>query len=201
MGCRIPIRQMPVGILFSKDFGIIGKSEFANPLKDSDIIGNCYGLPNSDSANAGRHTFSQRSPTFFYGLPNSDSAKENGLPNSDSANAVMHIFFKGLRHYWQIGICQPISGLRPFSVGCRIPIRQMPAGILFPKGLRSFWQIGICQPIIGLRSFWQIGICQPIIGLRHYWQIGICQPIIGLRSFWQRKNLPTHFCYLDLLPY
>jgi len=65
MGCRIPIRQMPVGILFSKDFGIIGKSEFANPLKDSDIIGNCYGLPNSDSANAGRHTFSQRSPFFL----------------------------------------------------------------------------------------------------------------------------------------
>jgi len=80
MGCRIPIRQMPVGILFSKDFGffgksefanplkvcgIIGKSEFANPLSVSDIIGNCYGLPNSDSANAGRHTFSQRSPFFL----------------------------------------------------------------------------------------------------------------------------------------
>ncbi|HQO18619.1 MAG TPA: hypothetical protein PLJ85_05520 [Candidatus Cloacimonas sp.] len=31
MGCRTPIRQMPSGILFSKDYDIIGKSEFANP--------------------------------------------------------------------------------------------------------------------------------------------------------------------------
>jgi len=42
MGCRIPIRQMPSGILFSKV---------------SDLFGKCYGLPNSDSANAVRHTF------------------------------------------------------------------------------------------------------------------------------------------------
>jgi len=40
MGCRIPIRQMPSGILFfSKVSGIIGKSEFANPLKVSDLFG------------------------------------------------------------------------------------------------------------------------------------------------------------------
>ncbi len=39
----------------------------------------------------------------------------NGLPNSDSANAVRHTFLKGLRHYWQIGICQPIIELRYFS--------------------------------------------------------------------------------------
>ncbi|HQO18638.1 MAG TPA: hypothetical protein PLJ85_05615 [Candidatus Cloacimonas sp.] len=32
MGCRTPIRQMPVSILFSKDCVFFGKSEFANPL-------------------------------------------------------------------------------------------------------------------------------------------------------------------------
>ena len=50
-------------------------------------------------------------------------------------------FFKGLRHYWQIGICQPI------------------------KGLRHYWQIGICQPIKGLRHYWQERVCQPIFCL------------------------------------
>ena len=49
--------------------------------------------------------------------------------------------FKGLRTFWQIGICQPIIGLR------------------------HYWQIGICQPIIGLRHFWQIGIYQTIIAI------------------------------------
>jgi len=40
MGCRTPIRQMPSGILFfQRTATIIGKSEFANPLKDCDIIG------------------------------------------------------------------------------------------------------------------------------------------------------------------
>ena len=37
MGCRTPIRQMPLGILFLKDFVLFGKSEFANPLKVSDL--------------------------------------------------------------------------------------------------------------------------------------------------------------------
>ena len=50
MGCRIPIRQMPSGILF---------------LKNCVLFGKCYGLPNSDSANAVRHIFFQRSPTFL----------------------------------------------------------------------------------------------------------------------------------------
>ncbi|HPB18433.1 MAG TPA: hypothetical protein PLL35_01125 [Candidatus Cloacimonas sp.] len=33
MGCRIPIRQMPSGILFLKNYFLFGKSEFANPLR------------------------------------------------------------------------------------------------------------------------------------------------------------------------
>jgi len=34
MGCRIPIRQMPSGTVFSKVSDLFGKSEFANPLSD-----------------------------------------------------------------------------------------------------------------------------------------------------------------------
>ncbi len=104
-------------------------------------------------------------------------------------------------------------------MGCRTPIRQRPAGILFLKGcdiigksefanpLKDcvlfgksefanplkvsvlFGKERICQPIKGLRNYWQIGICQPIKGLRHYWQIGICQPIKGLRHYCQRREL------------
>jgi len=112
MGCRIPIRQMPSGILF---------------LKVSDLFGKSYGLPNSDSANAVRHSFFKGLRPFWQigicqPIANSDSAnavrhsflkvsdlfgKSYGLPNSDSANAVRHTFFKGLRPFWQIGICQP----------------------------------------------------------------------------------------------
>ena len=33
MGCRIPIRQMPSGILFLKNYFLFGNSEFANPLR------------------------------------------------------------------------------------------------------------------------------------------------------------------------
>jgi len=51
------------------------------------------------------------------------------------------------------------KGLHP--MGCRIPIRQMPSGILFFKGLRPFWQIGICQPIIGLRLFGKSEFANP----------------------------------------
>jgi len=65
MGCRTPIRQMPAGILFLKVSVLFGKSEFANPLKDCDIIGISYGLPNSDSANAGRDTFFSKDCVLF----------------------------------------------------------------------------------------------------------------------------------------
>jgi len=111
MGCRIPIRQMPSGILFLKD---------CKGLRSFWQIGICQ--PNTE------FRFGKCRQAYIF-LKVSDiigkSEFANPIPNSDSANTVRHTFFKGLRHYWQIGICQPIIGLR------------------------HYWQIGICQPING----------------------------------------------------
>ncbi|HPB18897.1 MAG TPA: hypothetical protein PLL35_03490 [Candidatus Cloacimonas sp.] len=71
-------------------------------------------MPNSDSANAVRHTFFLKVSDLF--------GKSYGLPNSDSANAVRHTFLKVSDLFGKSEFANPLS--------CNCIIWAYPQGFL-----------------------------------------------------------------------